>query len=135
MSYVLSGALQAAVFQELFADPAVSELVGDAIYDVPPTGVLPDLYLLIGQERVLDASDCTGSGAWHDLTLTAVSTSSGFLAAKQVSEAVSDALNNAELALSRGRLVGIRFRKATASRAKDGHRRVDMTFRARVEDS
>ena len=69
MSYVISGALQTAVFQEILADNAVNALVGDAIYDVPPTGVMPDLYVLIGQETVRDASDCTGDGAWHVISV------------------------------------------------------------------
>lgn len=49
--------------------------------------------------------------------------------------AISDALIDAQLVLGRGRLVGLRFVKAQARRRDEGRvRRIDLTFRARVED-
>lgn len=112
MSYVLSAELQKAVYQHLSSDPAVVSCIGDAIYDVPPTGHLADIYVLIGQEDVRDASDFSCSGAWHDLTISIVSNSAGFLAAKETAAVLNDALIDADLTLGRGHLVGIWFRKA-----------------------
>jgi hypothetical protein len=49
--------------------------------------------------------------------------------------AVSDALVGASLTLSRGVLVSLLFVKANARRIDEGDtRRIDMTFRARVQD-
>jgi hypothetical protein len=49
---------------------------------------------------------------------------------------VSDSLQSAPLSLSRGRVVGLWFLRAAARRADKGAlRRVDLTFRARVEDN
>ncbi|ETX16165.1 gene transfer agent protein [Roseivivax halodurans JCM 10272] len=134
MSYAIASALQEAVYQRLIGDPAVSDATGGHVYDALPSGTPPGLYLTLGDEQVRDASDKTGSGAWHDLTLAVVSGPAGFLAAKTVAVAASDALADADLALARGRLVSLRFLKARARRLADGGRRIDLNFRARVED-
>ncbi|MGY9048191.1 hypothetical protein P775_18635 [Puniceibacterium antarcticum] len=134
MSYANAAALQAAVYQHLLADAAVSARVGSDIYDSLPSGPLPDLYLTLGAEKVRDASDALGTGAWHDLTVAVITEQSGFHAAKEVAVAVSDALQDADLMLDRGRLVGLRFLRAQAKRESATVRRVEMTFRARVED-
>ena len=50
--------------------------------------------------------------------------------------AVSDALVDASLILSRGKLVSLNFHRARARRVQDADmRRIDLRFRARVEDS
>ena len=47
---------------------------------------------------------------------------------------VSAALEDASLTLTTGRLVSIFFQKAVAKRLEEGEaRRIDLTFRARVE--
>ncbi|MBE9635708.1 DUF3168 domain-containing protein [Salipiger mangrovisoli] len=135
MSYAVSGALQAAIYGILKDDATLAGLVGGAIYDAPPSGTLPELYVTLGAEQVRAASDGTASGAWHDLTVAVVTGASGFSAAKAVAAAVSDLLHEADLGLSRGRLVSLRFRRAAARRESGGLRRIDMTFRARVEDA
>ncbi|EPX81943.1 DUF3168 domain-containing protein [Salipiger mucosus] len=134
MSYAMSAALQRAVYQALSGDAALAALVGTEIYDAPPAGPLPELYLTLGAERARDASDNSGDGAWHDLTVAVVTGVAGFQSAKEAAAAASDALHGADLALDRGRLVSLRFRKALARRESGGLRRIDMTFRARVED-
>jgi len=49
---------------------------------------------------------------------------------------VSDALLDATLILSRGTLVSLNFYRARARRVQDADmRRIDLRFRARVEDS
>lgn len=136
MSYGVSAALQAAVFQQLEADPVLVGLVGVAIYDAAPPGAVPGTYVVIGPEDVRDRSDQSQHGAAHDFTVSVVTDAAGFQAAKTVASAVSDALVDAALPLSRGRLVGLRFQRAKAMRLANGtQRQVDLRFRALVEDS
>lgn len=133
MSYAGAAPLQAAVYQALQSDAALAAFVGDKVYDAIPQGPLPGLYVALGPETVKDASDGNGAGAWHDFTVSVVTETAGFQGAKDAAAAVSDALSGATLALSRGRLVGLWFRKAKAARETGGLRRIDLTFRARVE--
>ena len=135
MSYGVSAALQAAVFAALQADGALGALVGDAIFDAAPVGVVPGTYVTLGPEAVRDRSDMSGPGAWHDFTVSVVTDVAGFQSAKAIAAAVSDVLLGTPLAVSRGRVVGVWFRRAEARRAERSTiRRIDMTFRARVED-
>jgi hypothetical protein len=134
MSYGAAGALQAAVWQRLAGDAALTALVGAAIHDAVPPGAGPQTYVLVGPEEVRDASDGSGGGAEHRFTVSVVTRAAGFQAAKEAAAAVSDALVGAELVLARGRLVGLWFLKARAAReGRGGVRRVDLTFRARVD--
>lgn len=136
MSYGVSSALQAAVYQHLAADPTLSALVGDAIYDAIPTGNLPSVYVTLGPETVRERNDMTGRGALHVLTVSVVTDTAGFQAAKDVAAAVSDALAGADLALGRGSLVYLNFDRATARLEGTGtQRRIDLRFRARVQDN
>ena len=136
MSYGVSAALQAAVFQRLQADAALAGLVGADIFDAAPSGAVPVTYVSLGAEEVRDASDMTGAGAVHEFTVSVVTEAAGFRAAKDVAAAVSDALIDAPLVLARGRLVSLRFLRARARRVQDGDvRRIDLRFRARVEDN
>ena len=135
MSYGVSSALQAAVFQTLSNDPGVSALVGSAIYDALPSGTLPALYIVLGSEEVRDASDKSGGGALHEFTITVVTESAGFSSAKVLAAAVSDALVDAPLTLTRGALVSLNFYKAKAARVGTGDmRQINLIFRARVAD-
>lgn len=134
MSYAVAGALQAAVYQHLRADAVLAALVGAAVYDAMPPGVLAGTYVSLGPEDVADASDKTGAGAVHDFVISVITDAAGFATAKAVAAAVSDALVGADLVLSRGRLVGLWFLRATARRVeKADMRRIDLVFRARVE--
>ncbi len=135
MSYAVSGALQAAVFTALNADAPLGALVGTAIYDAMPAGSVPNLYVLLGAETVRDASDGSGAGAVHFLTVSVITTSPGFTSAKAVAAAVSDALQDADLTLARGVLISLRFDRATARRIDAASaRQIDLRFRARVQD-
>lgn len=135
MSYGVAAALQAAVYQHLSTDPAVTALVGTAIYDALPTGALPGLYVALGQETARDRSDKTGGGAEHEFTVTVVTDSAGFASAKDVAAAISDALVDADLTLSRGVLVSLNFYRAVAARVETGDtRQINLVFRARVDD-
>lgn len=137
MSYAMAEALQAAVYQRLLADPAVSGLVGAAIYDAIPPGEIPDTYVSLGPEDVRDSSDATGAAAVHRFTVSVVTTVAGFAMAKTVAAAIGDALTDADLALNRGTLIGLWFERATARRSgRSGEiRRIDLRFRARVDDN
>lgn len=136
MSYGVSSALQAAVYQRLMADTALADVVGTHIYDALPAGTVPDVYVSLGAEVVKDASTQDGGLAVHDFTITVTSELAGFQAAKEAATAVSDTLIDATLILARGRLIGLRFLKATAKRTGTGEtRQIDMRFRAHVEDS
>lgn len=132
MSYGVAAALQAAIYACLTSAPA---LAGVPVVDAIPSGGGTGTFVLIGPEEVIDQSDKTGGGAEHRLTVAVISDAAGFLAAKDVAVAVSDALVDAPLALSRGHLVGLRFLRAKAVRLDaGGARRIDLSFRARVED-
>lgn len=135
MSYGVGAALQTAVFLRLESDPALAALVGGAIYDSAPPGVVPTLYVVLGAEETRDRSDVTGGGAEHDFTISVVTGETGFLSAKAAAAAVSDALVDADLTLNRGRLVSLNFLRARARRVERANqRRIDLRFRARVED-
>lgn len=136
MSYAISAALQAAVYSHLSADAALAALVGGAIYDAVPAGALPETYVSLGPEEVRDASDLSGAGADHDFAVSVVTTAAGFQTAKTVAVAISDALAAPPPVLTRGRIVALWFLRAEARRTRDGTaRRIDMKFRARVEET
>jgi hypothetical protein len=136
MSYAMSAALQTAIYQRLIGDPTLTGLVGSAIFDALPAGDVPPLYVTLGPETVRDQSDKTGAGALHELSILVVTQSAGFTQAKEAAAAVSDALVDAELSLTRGSLVSLNFLKASAARVGSGDtRRITLIFRARVCDA
>ena len=135
MSYGMSAALQAAVFQRLTADAALAALVGGAIHDSMPPGSGSGTYVSLGPEDARDASDQIGRGAFHDFVVSVVTDQAGFQTAKQIAAAISDALTGATLVLGRGRLIGLWFLRAKARRVEAGDiRRIDLSFRARTEE-
>ncbi|MBW4708536.1 DUF3168 domain-containing protein [Roseobacter sp. YSTF-M11] len=135
MSYAMSGALQAAIYDVLTTDLTLTGLIGGDIYDAVPTGTMPETYVSLGREQVKDASDQTGDGALHIIDISVITTQPGFAGAKDVAAAISDVLHDADLVLSRGRLVYLRFSRADARRIdKNAGREIRLRFRARVED-
>lgn len=131
MSYGAAAALQAAIYARLIG---WADLAGIAVVDAMPAGSAPETFVLMGPELVADQSDKTGHGAEHRLEISVISTAAGFLAAKTVAAAVSAALVDAPLVLAAGRLVGLSFQRAVARRLEQGAvRRIDLTFRARIE--
>lgn len=136
MSYAVSPALQKAVYEVLSAHGALAGLVGTDIFDAPPSGVVPGTYVSLGPERVLDRSDASGRGAQHDFTVSVVTNADGFQSAKEIAGAVNDALAGPFPPLDRGKLVWMGFLRAQARREQAGQiRRIDLTFRARVDDT
>lgn len=134
MSYAATAALQEAVYAALTMDSAVNMLTDGAIYDALPPGPVPALYVSLGPERARDASDIVGDGSVHDFPITVVSDGAGFHTAKTVAAAISDALIDADLTLSRGILTGLNFLRARARRVGDG-REIDVWFRAYIDSS
>ncbi|MEL6621013.1 MAG: DUF3168 domain-containing protein [Pseudomonadota bacterium] len=136
MTYAVSAALQEAVYTALLEDAEVAAALGGAVYDAIPTGTLPSIYVVLGTEDVRQANDKTGSGAVHRLVLSVITDAPGFRTAKQAAGAVCDVLHEADLTLSRGRLVSLIFQRARAGKIDKGTgRKIDLTFRARVEDN
>jgi hypothetical protein len=136
MSYAVAAALQTAVYEQLITDPALTSLVGSSIYDALPSGSLPSIYVAIGPETARDRSDKTGFGAEHEFTVAVVTDAAGFATAKEVAGAISDALVDAPMVLTRGSLVSLNFYRAVAARTGTGdQRQINLIFRARVEDS
>lgn len=136
MTYAVSHALQQGVYLALTGDGALTALVGGHVFDAPPSGAIPDLYVMLGDEQVRDRSSGSAGAALHDLNIRVVSSAAGFAAAKQVAAAVCDAVIGAEIALTRGRLVSLSFRAARAVReGSPEQRQIRLKFRAFVEDS
>ena len=132
MSYASAAALQSAVYTALQGDPTVTALSGGAIYDAIPPGAVPGLYVSLGPETVRHRADKTGDGAMHDFAVRVISDGAGFGAAKELAVAISDALDAAPLPLSRGKLISLQFRRASARRAGTA-REIDLWFRARID--
>lgn len=135
MSYGMSQALQEAVYRQLSEHPGVQATVGEHVYDTVPAGIQPGLYVVLGSEKVRDASDADGAGSIHELTVSVLTDAAGFSQAKRAAGAASDALHDAELTLTRGRVLAMRFHKATAARVGSAdRRRIDLIFHARLSD-
>ena len=136
MSYILSGPLQSTIFTTLGNDAGLTRLVGSAIFDQAPSGVIAGDYVSLGEETVKDASDLACNGAVHDFVVTVVSQQPGFKTAKDIAGAVCNVLIDASPAMTRGHIVSLNFVSARAVRTKgDARRRIDLRFRARVDDS
>lgn len=136
MSYAGTTDLQAAIWQILRDDAELAALVGDAVFDAMPVTPPAGPHVALGAEEVTDAGDYTGRGARHDFVVSVVEggDAGGFAAVKAVAARVSEALDGAQPALSSGHLVGLWFQKARARRVgRGGARRVDLTFRARID--
>lgn len=137
MSFAASAALQVAVYQALCGDAALTDLVGDAVYDAMPVAAPTGTYIALGPEELRDAGDMTGAGAWHDFTISVLSGTedgSGFALVKKAASAVCQALEGSRLQPAAGHLVGVWFQRAKARRVENGAgRRVDLIFRARMD--
>lgn len=136
MSYAVSAALQAAIYQSLAGDSELAALVGSAIHDQLPPGPMNGILVSLGPEDVQDRSDQTHRGAEHRFSVSVISDAAGFLDAKTAAGRVTDILVDAALPMTRGRIVALRFVSARARRVRDGQtRRIDLSFRAIVEDT
>ncbi|MEO6299299.1 MAG: DUF3168 domain-containing protein [Paracoccaceae bacterium] len=131
MTYSAAAALQSAVFARLTGFAA---LAGVSVVDAVAPGAGSGQFVLLGPETASDQSDKSGLGAEHLFQVSVISDDTGFLSAKVIAGHVSDALVGAVLTLTTGHLVDLNFVRATARRLNEGeHRRIDLTFRARID--
>lgn len=134
MSYAASAPLQVALFARLSNDPELIAL-GASIHDALPAGTLPSLAIVLGPEWARDASDKTARALKVDFQVSVFSSAAGFLSAKEAAGAVCIRLTAPGWGLGQGHLVGIWFLTAKARKENsNGHRRIDLTFRALIED-
>lgn len=135
MTYAIAGGLQSAIYTHLTTDAGLTALVGSAIYDAIPAGTLPQTYVALGSEEVMDRSDKTAGGAEHRFFISVTTDTAGFAEAKAAAAAVCDALVGASVPLTRGQLTGLWFDRGKAARLSGGTRRITLRFRARVDDA
>ena len=112
----LQAALHAAVA------PAVAPV---PVFDAPPDGTEPDLWVHLGEGQVDDAPDSGGSVSTHKVLVTVGARPGGFAAAKGVAATVAQALGGVGLA----GLVSLRAERMR-TRVVRGGRRVVLTVRA-----
>ncbi len=135
MTYRLAAPLQEAVYGCLAGDSEVTALCPGGVFDSPPAGAPPELYIALGPEEVRERGDMSGRAALHRFEVSVVGTNQGFHAAKTLAAAVETALAAAPLTLPHGRVALLQFERARARRERNGtRRRIDLTFRALVDD-
>lgn len=112
--------LQAALANRLRSFAALTALVEQRTYDLPPADArLP--YVTIGEAQAMRADASCVDGQDVYLTLHAWSTySGGFKEVKEVAGAVVDALHLQPLTLATHRLVSILHRQTRTFRDRDG---------------
>lgn len=134
MSYRAAVALQAAIFTQLRGSEILKTLIGDQIFDAPPRGELPDIYVLLGEERVLDRSTKTSDAKIHEFTIAIVSTALGFSSVKDVAEKICEIFEKRNMPLAVGTLVDLSFHSAKAVRgSRNKRRQIDLVFRAYID--
>lgn len=135
MTYAIGASLQRAVFAQLSGEADIVEIVGPNIFDAVPAGAEPDVFVLIGEEVVRDRSTKTSYGAHHEFTVSVFADQHGFAKSKTLAAIICDSLLAADLALDRGRVTGLWFRRARTRRGRSpDRRRIDLQFRTHVED-
>lgn len=118
--------LQAAIWRVLDAEPA---LAGIPVWDAPPAGTRPDLWVHVGEDDVRAAPDATADGAEHLIKLWIEGIPGSYAQAKDAAAAILAAL---EARPAVPGLVSIEFRRSRA-RNVGGRRRIEMIFRARMD--
>jgi hypothetical protein len=130
-----SWALQTAIFTALTADANVKSVLGDParVYDeVPRSTAMP--YLVIGDGKENDWSTSTDTGTEHALVLHVWSRARGRKESKTVTATVRAALDDAALALTGHKLIGIKHQSSEFLRQTDGQTyHAIMKFRAVTE--
>ncbi|APE43411.1 hypothetical protein BOO69_08270 [Sulfitobacter alexandrii] len=113
--------LQAAIYQILRADSAVSALVGDGVFDrVPKAGDVPP-YITFGPSDEIEADMLCITSAEHSLQIDVWSErQGGFKECKEITYAVKKALHEVEIDLPTHALVQIRVVRRLHLREPDG---------------
>ncbi len=131
MSASPSHDLQRAIYQLLAADPALLG-EGAVIYDHPPGDASLPL-ILLGADRVRDASDKTMRGWLHDLGIEVFTAYQGHGQAKRLLAMIEAALDGAVLGLNGAGVLWLRFQAAeTFMGADDPGMRGRMRLQART---
>ena len=123
MSYLHGVALQEAVHAALVGSTVLADLTQGAVFDAPPAGAVPETYVLIGDEWILDRSSKTSQAAIHDLKITVFSGADGFKTAKSIAAEICNVLGTGTITIAQGVLVDLKFRSARAARASGQDRR------------
>lgn len=120
MSGADAWALQAAIFNALAADAALTALLGGPrIHDRVPAGaVLP--YVTLGDGIATDWSTGTETGTEHLLRLHVWVRDGGRKAVRDIAAAIHAVLHEADLPLAAGHLVNLRFTTARILTDPDG---------------
>lgn len=135
MSYMHSASLQKALYSALTSSSELNGLISGHVFDAMPSGTLPDLFVSLGAETVQDISDKTAMASLHDVTISVITTYSGFLEAKIVASAIGKVLLSHGIELDQAHLTYLNFQRANARRDTDSQtRRIDMVFRARIDN-
>lgn len=134
MTRLFSDHLQTAIFQSLQTGAEGRSFESADVFDAPPSDALPDVYILIGQERVTDRSDITGGAALHEIELRILSVHESFATAKEVASDVCEVLTEGSLSLASGKLCRLQFRTARAGLARGSDQRlIILKFRAFID--
>ena len=118
--------LQTAIWQALTASP---DLAGIPVWDAPPAGARPELWVHVGEDDVRAAPDASADGSEHLIKIWIEGMPGSYARAKGAAAAVVSAL---EAPLQAPGLVSIEFRRSRA-RNVGGRRRIEMIFRARMD--
>jgi hypothetical protein len=130
-----SWALQQAIFATLCSSDEIKDVVGDPprVFDAPPRGTAFP-YVVIGDDAQSDWSTATEDGSEHAIVIHIWSRADGHKEAKLVADAVRDALDGAELAVTGQALIGIRHLETAFTRESDGETiHAVLRFRAVLE--
>jgi|SRR5215207_3940024 len=125
--------LQKAIVARLRADSAVTAIVGQRIYDQPPTApTFP--YITLGSDQTIpDRADCY-DGSEVTIQVDVWSRGVGFPESKRIAEAVRASLNDAPLVLTGHTLVDLYETDTRSLRDPDGATsHAALTFRALTE--
>ena len=129
-----SWALQQAIYAALTMDDGVSEALDGRVFDTPPRAAsFP--YCVIGDDVASDWSTATEKGSEHALTVHVWSRADGQMQAKLAAEAVRDALDGAELAITGQVLIALSHLATEHARESDGETvHALLRFRAVLEE-
>ena len=111
--------LQGVIVETLKADPDVTALVADRVYDrIPQAPVFPYVNFA-GSDETEDDADCIKGSAIF-IQIDAWSRKPGYPEVKKIANAVRNALHDADLVLNTNALVMIEHRQIRVFRDPDG---------------
>jgi hypothetical protein len=118
--------LQTAIWKALTAS---QDLAGIPVWDAPPAGARPELWVHVGEDDARAAPDASADGSEHFVKIWVEGVPGSYARAKGAAAAIFLAL---EALPEVPGLVNIEFRRSRA-RNVGGRRRIEMIFRARMD--